>query len=607
LKAWSITTTLRNPQRIRDFLIALKPLINHIWDKAAQEKYQKLLIKNRLYGYGNQQFYNGLPVDIINTINDADADISNKMIEEIIAIKHYRDFDMRGRQSLNPLTKFGFVLIDNKILKITDLGNKLIADENAIGDVFLKCFIKWQIPNPASSDFSDSDKYNIVPFVGTLKLIDCVNRLEKQRGNLPKGLSKREFCLFVPTLLKYYEISSCAQKIIEFRDLQTGKSKIERKRIRDKYRLHFARKFLATKDKNKIEKFLASIYDYGDNTIRYFRLTNFIRIRGNGFYVDLEPKRYVEINSLFEKEFYKPRDFADKNEYLHYMSNDLLPTLPWQSKTKLEAIVKKLIDENNSLQKRIHLPKSKYTELPDLSKMEKQDLEKFIFKLRLERKQLQTKENHINAQHIEAVNKYIIGLETIFEIENRPLTLEYLSAMGLYALNDACEIKPNYPLGDDNNPTSTAPAGKADIECYYKDFNMICEVTMLKNRDQWFNEGQPVMRHLRDFEIKNANAYCLFIAPSIHIDTANTFYMSNKYEYSGAKQSIAPITIKQFIEILKILKKLKELNKKFTHDKIQKLLNAIVEMSRHTSNASYWINEIDVIIENWKQEVLNGL
>ncbi|MDR3306622.1 MAG: hypothetical protein LBS61_03005 [Endomicrobium sp.] len=33
---------------------------------------------------------------------------------------------MRGRQSINPLTKFGFALIDNGIVKITELGNKLI-------------------------------------------------------------------------------------------------------------------------------------------------------------------------------------------------------------------------------------------------------------------------------------------------------------------------------------------------------------------------------------------------------------------------------------------------------------------------------------------------
>jgi len=58
LKAWSITTTVRNPERLRDFLITSKPLEDKVWNKHTQEYYQKLLIKNRLYGFGNTQFYN---------------------------------------------------------------------------------------------------------------------------------------------------------------------------------------------------------------------------------------------------------------------------------------------------------------------------------------------------------------------------------------------------------------------------------------------------------------------------------------------------------------------------------------------------------------------
>lgn len=34
-------------------------------------------------------------------------------------------------------------------------------------------------------------------------------------------------------------------------------------------------------------------------------------------------------------------------------------------------------------------------------------------------------------------------------------------------------------MGDDNEPTFTAPANKPDIECFYQSFNSICEVTML--------------------------------------------------------------------------------------------------------------------------------
>ena len=49
-KPWSITTTLRNPERIRNFLIVLKELEGQEWNEENQVKYQILLIKSRFYG-----------------------------------------------------------------------------------------------------------------------------------------------------------------------------------------------------------------------------------------------------------------------------------------------------------------------------------------------------------------------------------------------------------------------------------------------------------------------------------------------------------------------------------------------------------------------------
>lgn len=602
LKPWSITTTVRNPERLRDFLIALQPLIDRPWNNENQEKYQKLLIQKRLYGYGSQQFYNGLPRDIVDLINNIDEVIDDLTVNRIVEIKRYRDFDMRGRQSINPLTKFGFAFIDNGVLKITELGKKLIASEKDSGDVFLKSFIKWQIPNPANDDFSNNGDYCIVPFTATLKLIDEVNKLEEIRGEKVVGIQKREFFLFIPTLVKYTDISTYANKIIEFRNLQKGKSKQERKIIRDNYRKAFAINFLGTTDQNKISKLLTNLRDYGDNTIRYFRLTKFIRIRGNGFYVDLEENRRTEIEALFENEFYKPRDFVDRSDYLSYMSDDSLPKLPWQTKDKLIGIATDIYSDIKQL---LIILKLTVHDIQNINVMSENELIAYIDDLRTERKELQERDNHIKSQPVETISKYIEQLENIFSFENRPLMLEYLSTMGLHALNDAQEIKPNYPVGDDNEPTSTAPGGMADIECFYDDFNMICEVTILRGRDQWFNEGQPVMRHLRDFESNHDNSCCIFIAPTIHADSAETFWIANTIGYKGNKQKIAPMTINQFVEILKALKSIRELNKRFTHDKLKVLIESIVESASTINNSDDWIVNNHNIINAWSAELVS--
>ena len=595
LKAWSITTTVRNPERLRDFLVAFQPLENKVWNNNTQESYQKLLIKNRLYGFGSTQFYNGLTADIIKTINNTDIEISDEIIGEILRLKDYTAFAMRGRQSLNPLTKFGFVIIRDGVLKITDLGRKLISSEKDVGDVFLKSFIKWQIPNPANNDFDDDGDYAVVPFVAMLKLISEVNKLEIERGEKSKGISKREFSLFIPSLIKYTDIENYARKIIDLRDLQKNKTKRERKEIRDNHRYQFAVEFLGTTEKTKTDKLLTNLHDYGDNAIRYFRLTKFIRIRGNGFYIDLEPNRHIEIEALFESEFYKPKQFVDKEEYIAYMSDDNLPALPWQTKAKLSKIINGVYSDVKELQGNLGIT---VLDKKDISSMSENDLMSYVDDLRETRKNLQEKDNHIKSQPVSSITQYIDQLEKIFEFENRPLMLEYLSTMGLHALNDAKEIKPNYPVGDDNEPTSTAPGGMADIECFYEDFNMICEVTMLNGRDQWFNEGQPVMRHLRDFENSNRNAYCIFIAPTIHTDSAETFHIANTVGYKGSKQKIAPITIKQFVGLLKTLKQIREANKQFTHNNLKSLMDNIAE-SANDINSDEWVANTQSIINLW--------
>lgn len=130
------------------------------------------------------------------------------------------------------------------------------------------------------------------------------------------------------------------------------------------------------------------------------------------------------------------------------------------------------------------------------------------------------------------------------------LDLEWYVSRALMVMNDAKDIAPSFNLGDDGIPTGFR-ANVSDIECYYDSFGMTVEATLLLGRDQWYAEGQPVMRHFRDFEDKlgEGSSFCIFIAPLIHRDTLNTFWGSNKAGYEGKKQIIIPLTLGQFIHI----------------------------------------------------------
>lgn len=600
-KIWSLSTTVRNPERILPFLRVLKEMNGESFDESGQVKFQILLIQNRLYRP------TGLSKRLLKYYETSGDKMSFGEAQEIFEHMKSRsdvlrgDEGLRGRTSVAPLTKMGLAIATQTSgqIRITELGNAFLENEIDIGDVYFRFFIKWQIPNLASKDFSNDGTYNIKPFVGALHLIDRVNKKEIIRGNEPKGLSKDEFDLFVPSLINFRDIDSYVNKVISLRDRMVGKSKQEKRVILNGYSHDFAVDFLGNSTETEVNKLISNLGEYGDNAMRYFRLTKYFYIRGNGFYIDIEPRRLVEINNLLEHDNSQAKVFSSKEEYLEYMSDITQPKLPWETKEKFIEIVDKLIVEINEYENKFGLNQEHRLAYQSLSDTE---LKSYVEELRIYRRSLQDKENHDISQSVEKIKEYINALENIFDSEDKPIALEKYISLGLNALNDALQIKPNYPVGDDNEPTFTAPANTPDIECYYESHNTICEVTMLTGRDQWYNEGQPVMRHLRDFENKNTDktSYCLFVAPKLHRDTVNTFWMSIKYEYEGRSQKIIPISIGQFIELLKILVVIKENGGFLNHNQLAQLYDLIVINSSTASNAAEWLERIPSVISDWK-------
>jgi hypothetical protein len=603
-KLWSLSTTVRNPERIQPFLNVLKEMDGENFDEAGQVRFQTLLIQNRLYQP------TGLSESMLEYYETSGDKMSFAQAQEIFEHMKSRstvlrdDEGLRGRTSVAPLTKMGLAVAKQTsgIIKITDLGKAFIKNEIDIGDVYFRFFIKWQIPNPESNEFGNDGTYNIKPFIGALHLIDRVNKKEIARGNEPKGISKDEFDLFIPSLVNSRDINSYAEKIIVLRDLLSGKSKQEKRQILNDYTREFAIDFLGTDDAEQVASLIKNLDEYGDNAIRYFRLTRYFYIRGGGFYIDLEPRRSVEINNLLVHDNAEAKIFNSKEEYLDYVSDIAQPALPWETREKFVEIIEKLLEEVGAYEIRLGLVQ---THRISYSSLTAAQLKSYSDDLRIYRRILQDKENHNLSQNVEKIKEYILALENIFSAEDKPVALEKYISLGLNALNDALLIKPNYPVGDDNEPTFTAPANTPDIECFYESHNAICEVTMLTGRDQWYNEGQPVMRHLRDFENKNSDksSYCLFVAPKLHRDTVNTFWTSIKYEYEGTPQKIVPLSIGQFIQLLKALVVIKERGGFLNHTQLVHLFDSIVGKSSVVANATEWLDVIPSVIDSWRATV----
>jgi hypothetical protein len=437
-----------------------------------------------------------------------------------------------------------------------------------------------------------------MPFVAVMHLINRLNEKSSKRG-----LDKTEFSIFVPTLINYGQIDEYVDRILEFR----------KEKNRDDYILNFAKEFYETDEVPK-EK-INNLFDYGDNIIRYFRLTRYFKVSMSplGYYwnVELEPSRKVEIEQLLDMYTGKSIRIGTLEDYLSYLSDITKPTLPWEKKENLEKVAQSLKSIVIDLIKKenLHIAQNeREILLSDVRTMSKSQLENYIFRLRgvyLELKERLKKAMLVS--DLNRVKEIIITLRDSKKLkEYEPEQFEKLATEALKIINDEILIRPNYPMDDDGEPVNHSPGSKPDIECYYQTFKAICEVTLNTSNLQWVQEGQPVMRHLRDFESQHQgdDVFCIFIAPRIHNDTYSQFWISVKYEYNGSPQKIVPMTAEQFAILLETLLGLLKQGKRFSHKELYRLYSEIIHKSKSLRSFSDWAICIHKTIEEWKQRVI---
>ncbi len=593
-KPWSISTTVRNPERLRDFLRILRKLEGQPFDKDNQVKYQVLLVQERLYKPLN------IPLKFRKYYEEPETEIPYDEAEEIFYSQNYEDPPMRGRQSVNPLNKLGFSIARKGYgpIIITELGNRFLAGDYDIGYIFFKSLLKLQFPNPWSADFSEKEGFNIMPFIGVMHLIHKLNKKSVKRG-----LDKTEFSIFVPTLISFDLVDEHIKRILEFRE----------EKNKDRYILNFAREFYETK---KVpDKKINNLFDYGDNIMRYFRLTRYFKVSMDplGYYwnIDVEPSRKVEIEQLLDMYTGESFRFKTLSDYLSYLSDITKPTLPWEKKENLEKVAQSLKNMIIDLIKKENLQVTQNEQkilLTDVQILSKSQLENYISRLRGFNLELKERLKKIKLMgDLNRIEEIIVTLRDSKKLKkHEPEQFEKLITEALKIINDEIAIKPNYPVDDDGEPVSHSPGNKPDIECYYPTFKAIYEVTLNTSKLQWVQEGQPIMRHLRDFEVQHQGGeiFCVFIAPQIHNDTYSQFWISVKYEYNGLPQKIVPLTAEQFSVLLETLLNLLKRDKRFSHKELYELYSIVINGSKQLTSFSDWTMFIHKTVNDWQQRMI---
>ena len=119
---WSINTTVRNPERLQDFLRILSDFEGQVFDRNVQAAYQKALVKNKLYKPNETPEHLKMEYENPEPFNDQDT-------EEIFSL--ISSPDLRGRTSVSRCNQMGLAIAlqSQGPVVITDLGRDFLEND----------------------------------------------------------------------------------------------------------------------------------------------------------------------------------------------------------------------------------------------------------------------------------------------------------------------------------------------------------------------------------------------------------------------------------------------------------------------------------------------
>lgn len=486
------TTTVRNPERFKDFLAILFHYNGEILTNELTQEIAGELIKNGLY-----------------TPTSIDYSVKAKLKEGVLLEDNevqtiLRDnpqnhkeagFDYGWPSRFDTWFKFakelGFVFYkNNERIKFSDLGKRLIDDKHPEYEnfVFLNAFVKYQRNNPFRRVMNEN--------IPLLLLLNVIKDLNNDPEYNDTGIARHELPLVI--YWKDQDHKALYRRIKQLR-LEHGYNPSSEV-IVDICR----EEIMNGKDKVRSDKSL--VVDYPDEFIRKMRLTGVISIRGGGRFVDINRNEQKKIDYILNR-YSEYKKFDSEEEYFQY-SSSVDEELFGESETKL-------------------------------SKKQKQEyLEKWVTYFDWE--QIKIELSHLS-------NGRFSEDDTLRYLSN-PVRLEFLTALAVKSKYPDIEVVPNYPIDDEGIPTSTAGGigNKGDIECYQSSRGALIEVTMSAGRNQTVMEVWPIVRHLEEFRKEVEKATCYFIAPSMYEDSIRQI----NFVLEKEKVLITAKTIDEFIKFV---------------------------------------------------------
>jgi hypothetical protein len=474
--------------------------------------------------------------------------------------------------------------------QITEAGKKLIAAQKIpeIEDIYTRQFSCYELPNSLESGYPEG---KLKPFILILDVLNKLQDLNEQ------GLNKLETGLFIQKFRDHTpELSQeIVSEILEYRKkLAECKGVKEIRAIKKGYQ-------------QELEEYsginsASIVSDYSDTTFRYFSLSGLFAQDGDRIVIRDNKRDFV--TQLLESE---PNFLFDTNPveyFLKYYNNSYaIPTdIIEVALREINILKSKITDKENELYKKAN-SLSNHSAFIEIQKT-RYELIEFI-NWGLENNYALTQQHDDSILNIIEYLKVLNGENStiVRDIDDRPAYLEWAVWRSFLAINEIVgpvhETR-RFPLDQDFLPRNTAPGGGPDLIFEFETYVLVVEVTLTISHRQMAVESEPVRRHTVQYKeiYPDKEVYCLFIAPSVDNNVAETFRIGVWYKLDNEEfVNIIPMSLSDYINTFETLNR-----RRFTNFDLRSLFDRC--LASRNVRAPQWKQSISREVNEWKKRFI---
>lgn len=512
MRPWHLgNTTVRSPFRLREGLVALStsPLQGNLRGKDQEIALRRLLGEHGIVELGDDETYSV------------------------------------GRKWRSALNKLGFLYpevpaaagINQSEIGIIDMitpnGWRLIRADTvpAMQECFLRALAAHYIPSALEKNFSFSV---FSPLRHTLAVM---LEIEKQTGT--SRLNFVEMALIVQLSSSDDDLQNIVEQILT---LRARREEAPNKRKFDRQEREAA---------SVVHSYAASTFnDYADTNFRYLKATGLVQSKGRG--LSLVPEKHVFIEKLIQDTGIPD---SDRSYFVTLCNGAILPT---DNQDSALAVLDDLLQQLNKRGIPFSM-EGKSTHSPADIGVIRHQIEGILSERNEEDYAArQAAEWEEIAAYMDLIirrrNKGTLANGDEIEVPQAeaPSYFEWVLWRAFLAIDSL--INPPYEarrfkVDQDFLPVGCAPGNGPDLIFEFANFILVVEVTLTTNSRQEAAEGEPVRRHVADYQEKyDKPVYGLFLANRIDSNTAETFRIGVWYTNTDEKMqlNIVPITLEQF-------------------------------------------------------------